>query len=96
VAGVEVGWWHWGVDGGGDWSVCWVAVVSRGRWSGGKGVDMKERIKKHIRRWHPDRFETRVLPRVVERERAVVKEGADVVVRSLLNLLNASRRDVLS
>jgi NACHT domain len=63
---------------------------------GGKGVGMKERIKKHIRRWHPDRFEMRVLPRVVERERAVVKEGADVVVRSLANLLNAPRRDVLS
>jgi hypothetical protein len=54
---------------------------------GDKSKSLKERIKEHIRRWHPDRFDTRLLPKVVERERTEVKEGADTVVRSLTNLL---------
>jgi hypothetical protein len=65
---------------------------------GDKSKSMKERIKDHIRRWHPDRFDTRLLPKVVEEERAIVKEGAGAVVRSLTNLLmaNSNVRDVFS
>jgi hypothetical protein len=47
----------------------------------------KDRIKDHIKRWHPDKFETRILPRVAEEEREKVKAGAGVVVRGLNELL---------
>jgi hypothetical protein len=47
----------------------------------------KDRIKEHIRRWHPDRFETKLLPKVRPEDRERVKEGAGQVVRSLNELL---------
>lgn len=53
----------------------------------------KDRIKDHIKRWHPDKFETKVLPKVVEEEREKVKEGAGVVVRCLNELLNRNYDD---
>lgn len=52
-----------------------------------KAKSHKERIKEHLRRWHPDRFESKVLPRVVEPEREKVKQGAGNVVRYLNDLL---------
>ncbi|KAF8999177.1 hypothetical protein BDQ17DRAFT_1171870, partial [Cyathus striatus] len=48
---------------------------------------LKDRIKDHIRRWHADRFETKLLPKVVEEDREKVKEGAGAVVRNLNELL---------
>ncbi|KAI0776367.1 hypothetical protein BC629DRAFT_1290551, partial [Irpex lacteus] len=50
----------------------------------------KDRIKEHIRRWHPDRFETKLLPKVRSEDRERVKEGAGQVVRSLNELLARS------
>ncbi|KAI0337626.1 hypothetical protein BDW22DRAFT_1339422, partial [Trametopsis cervina] len=50
----------------------------------------KDRIKEHIRRWHPDRFETKVLSKVRSEDREKVKEGAGQVVRSLNELLTRS------
>ncbi|KAH9962241.1 hypothetical protein BC827DRAFT_1130738, partial [Russula dissimulans] len=47
----------------------------------------KDRVKYHLKRWHPDRFELRILPRVVEEEREKVKAGAGFVVRMLNELL---------
>ena len=47
----------------------------------------KDRIKEHIKRWHPDRFETKLLPKVVEDEREKVKLGAGKVARYLGDLL---------
>ena len=52
-----------------------------------KGRSQRDRIKEHIRRWHPDRFDTKLLPRVVEGDRENVKEGAGAVVRGLNDLL---------
>ena len=49
----------------------------------------KERIKDLLRKWHPDRFETKVLPRVREEEREQVKEGAGNVARHLNKLLSS-------
>ncbi|KAI0746512.1 hypothetical protein C8Q80DRAFT_1105908 [Daedaleopsis nitida] len=49
----------------------------------------KERIKDYLRKWHPDRFETRILPRVREDERETVKEGAGSVARHLNKLLSS-------
>ncbi|EPS94125.1 hypothetical protein FOMPIDRAFT_98117 [Fomitopsis schrenkii] len=47
----------------------------------------KDVIKDYIKRWHPDRFETRYLPKVREDDREKVKEGAGVVARNLNELL---------
>jgi len=47
----------------------------------------KDRIKEHIKRWHPDRFETKLLPKVVEDEKETVKAGAGNVARYLSDLL---------
>jgi len=46
-------------------------------------------LKEHIKRWHPlaDRFETKLLPNVVEDERENVKHGAGNVARYLSDLL---------
>jgi len=48
----------------------------------------KERIREAMQRWHNDKFEPRILPRVKESERAAVKEGVDIVVRCLNHLLS--------
>lgn len=48
----------------------------------------KDRIKEHLRNWHPDRFETKYLSKVVDEEKAVVKDGAGSVVRILNELLS--------
>ena len=47
----------------------------------------KDRIKEHIERWQPDRFGTKLLPKVVEDEREKVKHGAGNVARYLSDLL---------
>ncbi|KAF8483173.1 hypothetical protein JB92DRAFT_2561515, partial [Gautieria morchelliformis] len=47
----------------------------------------KERIREAMQRWHNDKFEPRILPRVVESDRDAVKEGVDAVVRCLNDLL---------
>ncbi len=47
----------------------------------------KDRLKEQIRRWYPDRFETKLLPKVRSDDREKVKEGAGQVVRSLNDLL---------
>ena len=52
-----------------------------------KSRSPKDRIKEHLRRWHPDRFESKVLPRVIESEKEKVKQGAGNVVRCLNDLL---------
>jgi len=53
----------------------------------------KDRIKDHLKRWHPDKFESRILHRVVEEEREKVKTGAGVVVRVLNEMLNRKYED---
>jgi len=57
---------------------------------GDKTRSTKERVKEHIRRWHPDRFETKLLPKVRANEREKVKQGAGVVARGLNELLTRS------
>jgi len=55
----------------------------------------KDLIKEHIKRWHPDRFETELLPKVVEDEREKVKHGAGNVARYLSDLLrNESNNNI--
>ncbi|PFH47930.1 hypothetical protein AMATHDRAFT_150937, partial [Amanita thiersii Skay4041] len=47
----------------------------------------KDRVKEQIKKWHPDRFELKYLPKVVEQDREKVKEGAGCVVRGLNDIL---------
>lgn len=47
----------------------------------------KDRVKEHIKKWHPDRFETQHLVRVTESEKEKVKQGAGNVTRYLNDLL---------
>ncbi|KAG1735597.1 uncharacterized protein EDB91DRAFT_555570 [Suillus paluster] len=54
---------------------------------------MKDRIKENIRRWHPDRFETQLLPKVKESDRDIVREAAGTVVRTLNDLLRSSTQE---
>jgi hypothetical protein len=53
----------------------------------GKEKPSKDRIKEQIRRWHPDRFETKLLPKVDSTQTDQVKAGAGAVVRCLNELL---------
>jgi len=47
----------------------------------------KDRIRDQMKKWHPDRFETKLLPKVVEGEREMVRLGAGEVVRYLNDLM---------
>ncbi|KAF9041324.1 hypothetical protein BJ165DRAFT_1612892 [Panaeolus papilionaceus] len=53
-----------------------------------KNKSFKDRIRDLIKRWHPDRFETKFLPKVLESEREKVQQGAGNVARNLNELLN--------
>jgi len=54
-----------------------------------QGKPRKDRLKEALLRWHPDRFESKWLKKVVEEDRELVKEGVGNVVRVLNELLNA-------
>ena len=56
----------------------------------------KDRIKEHIKRWHPDRFETKLLPKVSEGEREKVRHGAGNVARYLSDLLRKENEGSIS
>ncbi|GJJ06583.1 hypothetical protein Clacol_000776 [Clathrus columnatus] len=47
----------------------------------------RERLRDAIQRWHNDKFEPRILPRVEEEDRNAVKEGVGIVIRCLNELL---------
>lgn len=48
----------------------------------------RDRLKEQLLRWHPDRFEGKWLPRVVEEDREDVKKGVGQVARALNELMN--------
>ena len=52
-----------------------------------KAKKTKDRIKDQMKKWHPDRFETKYLPRVQDRWKETVKQGAGNVTRHLGDLL---------
>ena len=52
-----------------------------------KSKTSKDRIKDHMKKWLPDRFETKHLIKVTEDEREKVKQGAGNVARNLSDLL---------
>lgn len=54
---------------------------------------VKDILRITMLRFHPDKFETRILSRVREKDKNKVKEVADIVVRALNSLMkeNASK-----
>src|SRR6266852_1882497 len=58
----------------------------------GRGRARKEELRGTILRFHPDKFEGRVIPRVKDDERAAVREGANAVTRAVTALMGSSGR----
>ena len=72
-----------GVDGGGG--------AARGGTGGGGGGGQKMVLREAIRNFHPDRFFSRILERVKASDQEKVKDGVEVVVRVVNDLLRESR-----
>ena len=53
----------------------------------GPGGGQAKSLRSEMLRWHPDKFEGKVLGKVVEGDREVVKEAAGRVARILTNVL---------
>jgi len=53
----------------------------------GKGKTRKEELRGTMLRFHPDKFEGRIIPRVKDEERAAVREGANAVTRAVSTLM---------
>jgi len=49
----------------------------------------KEKLRDAMLRYHPDKFEGRILPRVVSEDRACVQEGVGIVMKCLNELMSA-------
>ncbi len=56
----------------------------------GRGRARKEELRGTMLRFHPDKFEGRVIPRVRDEERAAVREGANAVTRAVTALMGSS------
>jgi hypothetical protein len=55
-----------------------------------KGVEDKsrrEKVRLEVLKWHPDKFDTKVLLKVVDHERQVTAEAAGIVVRILMQIM---------
>lgn len=57
----------------------------------GSGRARKEELRGTILRFHPDKFEGRVIPRVKDEEKAAVREGANAVTRAVTALMSGPR-----
>lgn len=57
-----------------------------------KDKEIKSRLKDYMKKWHPDRFETAYLNKVIEGERQMVAKGAGSVARALGELLSSMTR----
>lgn len=60
--------------------------AGRGRWR-------KEELRGTILRFHPDKFEGRVIPRVKDEEKLAVREGANAVTRAVTALMGGKPGD---
>lgn len=57
--------------------------------AGGIMGNLRKTVRETIRNFHPDRFDSRVLKRVRQKDREKVKQGADLVSRVLNDLVRA-------
>jgi len=62
-------------------------LFAKGCWPENNVKTDKDRVKEHIKRWHPDKFNNKYLPKVIEEDKERVKEGAGAVVRGLNAIL---------
>lgn len=53
----------------------------------GRGKTRKEVLREEMLRFHPDKFEGRVMPRVRSEDRDSVREGANAVARAVMTLM---------
>ena len=65
----------------------------KGHDEAGRGRVRKEELRGTILRFHPDKFEGRVIPRVKDEERAAVREGANAVTRAVTALMGGKVGD---
>ena len=59
--------------------------------SSGDGDDTKmrkDKLRETMLRFHPDKFEARVMSRIAEKDKAMVREAASVVVRTVSDLMS--------
>lgn len=61
--------------------------TSKSSSAGGTTGDLRKTVREAIRNFHPDRFYSRVLGRVREKDREKVRQGADQVSRVLNDLV---------
>lgn len=52
-----------------------------------RGRTRKEELRGMMLRFHPDKFEGRIVPLVKHKERAAVREGANAVTRAITALM---------
>jgi hypothetical protein len=57
----------------------------------GHGGGQAKSVRSEILRWHPDKFDGKVLGKVVEGDREAVREGAGRVARILTTFSNKTR-----
>jgi len=50
----------------------------------------KEKLRDAVLRYHPDKFEGRILPRIIDEDRARVQKGVEIVMKCLNELMNAA------
>jgi hypothetical protein len=55
------------------------------------GKSRREKLRDAILRYHPDKFEGRILPRIISEDRARVQEGVSIVMRCLNELMGVER-----
>jgi len=63
------------------------SVPSSSNQEGLEKKDRKDKLRETFLRFHPDKFEGRVMPRVKEAERDKVREALGIVVRALNDLM---------
>jgi hypothetical protein len=52
----------------------------------------RDRVRAEILKWHPDKFDAKVVGAVIDTEKDQVKEGAGVVARILTQILEEETR----
>ncbi|KAI0065010.1 hypothetical protein BV25DRAFT_1775703, partial [Artomyces pyxidatus] len=54
-----------------------------------EGKSRRDRVRAEMLRWHPDKFNAKVMPRIIECEREIVQLAAGAVARVLTELMAA-------
>jgi hypothetical protein len=90
----------WPMQGKADVSLLTVEVISEFLFptcldepeGGGRGRTRREELRGTMLRFHPDKFEGRVIPRVKVEEKEAVREGANAVTRAVAALMEMDNK----